>query len=195
LTTVVVMLVLAVAWAVVLMYWLRDRAPTGLGSITTFSRHLRLLGRTGPHLVRPANRMYGPEWEQAGMPPPRPFHPRVAAPARFAVYPAAAYRPTPGRLGVPAPTAAALCHRRRLKRRRDVLLTLVGAALFTAVLGAIPGLHPILFVQGLFDLLLIGYLWLLVRTRALHGHREATVAYLHPVGPDPAGQVPEGTGR
>lgn len=45
-------------------------------------------------------------------------------------------------------------------------------------LGIIPGLHTMLYIQGLFDLLMVGYLGLLIRMRNLAAERELKLAYM-----------------
>jgi hypothetical protein len=68
--------------------------------------------------------------------------------------------------------------RQALKRRRDVLFALVGGAVAFLLLGLVPGLHALLLVQLIFDMLLAGYVSLLVRLRNLAAERDRKLAYL-----------------
>jgi hypothetical protein len=65
-----------------------------------------------------------------------------------------------------------------LRRRRDVLLALVTGALGSLLLGAIPGLHSMLIVQAIFDVLVLAYLARLIRLHRLALERHRKVAYL-----------------
>jgi hypothetical protein len=78
------------------------------------------------------------------------------------------------------PKAAAQRRRMAKKRRRDVFFALVAAALGSLVLGLIPGLRVMLYVQVLCDLLLGAYVMLLVRMRNLAAEREIKLTYLAP---------------
>ncbi len=199
-----VLLVLALIWAVVLLSWLRSRTAGSFGdSIGSFRRHLHVLERTGPLTVLPANRMRGPSPIDAPAFAPVSLRPRISEPPplpslaarRAAGAGPAGYRSAGVRAGAPGPSPATLRRRHSQKRRRDLLLILVGLAALTLVLGFIPGLHALLYVQVVFDLLLIGYLALLVRIRNLNAERAAKVTYLPPVRAVPPGAVRQGTGR
>jgi Ca2+/Na+ antiporter len=63
------------------------------------------------------------------------------------------------------------------RRRRDVLLTLVAAAALTFVLAVLLG-GPAVWLHVAIDVVLAGYLWLLVQLRKSAADRAAKVRYL-----------------
>ncbi|MDQ2727834.1 MAG: hypothetical protein M3Y91_08240, partial [Actinomycetota bacterium] len=105
----------------------------------TFNRHLRVLEKTSPPRYPAANQR-------------RP--PRSAAIAPYG--PAPSVGPAPAvtsRRGHPT----AQSPRRRAqsqKRRRDVFFALLAGVLGSLILGIIPGLHAMLYIQILFDVLM-----------------------------------------
>lgn len=161
-----VLLILAIVWAAVLGPSLvRSRAERrSTDSIGAFHRHLRVLERAGPVTVDAANRL-----AEAGA-SPRQFR-RAVSPRR-----SAARRPDP----YFRPVAC--------RRRRNVLAALLVLVAFTGVLGAIPVLHPALFVTIATAVLLLGYMGLLVRLRNLALEREMKLRYLPQAG-EPASSV------
>jgi hypothetical protein len=64
------------------------------------------------------------------------------------------------------------------RRRRDILFSLLVAAGTTLVLGAVPALRMLWLVHVVVDMLLIGYVSLLVRQRNLATERELKVRLL-----------------
>ena len=152
-----VFLILVMVWAVVLgPSLLRRRAERrSSDSIGDFHRQLRILQRTGPVVVDPANRLQG---EDSG---PGVF--RMAG-ARGAV--AVHRRPDP----YFRPDAC--------RRRRQVLLVLVGVLVGTGLFGAIPPLRPMLFVTIAGAVALAAYVGLLVYLRTLAMEREVKLHYL-----------------
>jgi hypothetical protein len=181
-----VLLVLAVVWGVVLVSWLRSRAQATFGDpVGTFRRHLTVLEHTAPSIVPAANRLRPTTRAAApgGIPPYRapgvPSGRAGSAPGRRPERPtprqSPAYAP-----GASAASGSAAAQRRRMakKRRRDVFFALIAAALGSLVLGLIPGLRVMLYVQVLSDLLLAAYVMLLVRMRNLAAERELKLAYL-----------------
>jgi predicted lipid-binding transport protein (Tim44 family) len=79
----------------------------------------------------------------------------------------------------PLPTAQAARRRAQgQKRRRDVFFALLAGVVGSLVLGIIPGLHAMLYIQVLFDLLMAMYLGLLIRMRNLAAERELKLAYM-----------------
>jgi hypothetical protein len=161
--TIVVLLILVVVWAAVLgPSLLRRRAERHTGdSIGAFHRQLRVLEHTGPSLVDPANRL-GHLNGATARPAPAAAHPPHVRHDPF-------FRPE------------------ACRRRRDVLLVLVGTTVGTGLLGAIPKLQPILFVTAIAAMALIGYIGLLVRLRTLALEREVKLRYLPQVSqPEPA---------
>jgi hypothetical protein len=184
----VVLVVLALIWAGVIVLWLRSRAASGdfHDSVGMFSRHLHVLERTGPTTVRAANRMRGPSL--ASQVPYRPVPRGYTGGMR-----AQGANTGPYRTG--APSAAALRRRQSRKRRRDILLLLIGAAAGTLLLGAVPGLHTLLYLNVVIDLLLVAYIGLLIHMRNMAAERSARLAWLPRVQPVPSGAVRRGTGR
>jgi hypothetical protein len=171
-----VLLVLAVVWGVVGFSWLRSRARATFGDpVGAFRRHLNVLENTAPVTVRPANRMrIGATLPGSGL-----AGPRATAISRLSD-PEPARTARPGvRYGAPRPSSAAAMRRRQaLKRRRDVLFALVGGAAGFLLLGLVPGLHALLLIQLIFDVLLAAYVSLLVRMRNLAAERDRKLAYL-----------------
>jgi hypothetical protein len=147
----VVLLILAVVWAIYLFTWVRSRRDQrGVNSISSFSKHLSVLERTSP--ARPSRSNFVGRAPQ-GRPEP--------------IFPAANYQP-------PRPAMSLSAARRR---RRNVLYALAGAAVFTLVLVPFMG-SMMVVLQVVTDLLLVGYLGLLVRTQRLAMERRAKVRYL-----------------
>lgn len=164
-----VLLILAVIWAAVLIPpALRARAEgRPADSITAFHRQLSVLRRTGPATGRD---------QYDGEDHPGPQAPAVAygrghvAPVRLA----AAYGvPVGGRRA-----HAAAARRQARRRRRDVLNALLLTAAVTLVLGAIPALRILWLVHVAADVLLIGFIALLVRQRNLATERDLKVRLL-----------------
>jgi hypothetical protein len=157
----VVLLVLAIVWAAVLgPSLLRRRAERSGDSIGAFHRQLRVLERTGPTVIDPAHTL------QAR----RPF--RLPRPASGfpVVRPDAPLRPVRGRRPDPYFRADAC------RRRRNILLGLLGATFLSAVLAV--AAHPMLYIAVTSVVLLVGYVSLLVYLRTLAAEREAKLRYL-----------------
>ena len=165
-----VLLVLAIVWGVLLVSWLRSRTNgTFYDSVGTFRRHLTVLERATPAGVHPANRLRtGP---MVGRPVrPSPVRSRLPGPpdgpgraAGLAPAPSLA-RSAPAS---PGPEAAARC-----------VLCLLAGVVGTFLLAIIPGLSVMWSVQVLFDLLLVGYVALLVRMRNLAAERELKLTFM-----------------
>ena len=165
-----VLLVLALIWGALLVSWLRSRSAGGLGdSVGTFRRHLTVLERATPGTVRPANRLYDEKGRLQGV-GRRP----LAAPA------VATRRPSPARVtGRPVDArTSALRRRQAQKRRRDVFFALVAGATGSLALALVPGMSIMWSVQLLFDVLLAGYVALLVRLRNLAAERELKLRFI-----------------
>jgi hypothetical protein len=156
----VVLLILAMVWAVVLgPSLIRRRAERRANnSIGDFHRQLRILERTGPSVVSPAHRLDVGERLSSG-----PF----LAPGSYGGT-GAQRRPDP----YFRPEAC--------KRRRDILLVLVCVLVGTGLLGAIPALRPALFVTIAGAVSLAVYVGLLVYLRTLALEREMKLRYLPP---------------
>lgn len=145
----------AVGWAIYVAAWVRSRSERrGVNSISTFSKHLSVLERTSPARVGPGG---NGERRPVGRPEP--------------IFPAASY--------VPARAAMSLPDARR--RRRNVLAALAGAAVLSLVLIPFAG-STMLVLHLAADVLLAGYVVLLVRTQRLAAERRVKVHYLPHVG-------------
>ncbi len=183
-----VLVVLAIVWAIFLIPHLRDaRAQQRPGdSISAFRRQLAVMQRSfsdgrsssrRPSVVRSAPAF-----------PRRPLSPR---PLRFAPSGRSPVAPEPpgGPSRSPRRTLApgAWSGRARLrKRRRDILYALLAAVAGSLVLGLIPGLRVMLGLNIVLDLLCVAYVALLIRARNLAAEREMKVRYLPRAVPVPA---------
>jgi hypothetical protein len=158
--TIVVLLVLAVIWAAVLVPpFVRARSESRpADSIGNFRRQLYVLERTGPVVVPAANSL------------------RLGG-----VRPVPAFR-SPNRMQSPD----ALRRARTLKRRRDVLFTLVGVMGATLLLGAVPGLRVLWVLHVLCDALFAGYVVLLVRMRNMAAERDMKLRFIPTVAAEPS---------
>ncbi|MDQ1438334.1 MAG: hypothetical protein QOK43_1963 [Acidimicrobiaceae bacterium] len=156
-----VLLILAGIWAAVLVPWVRSRVEPGAAdSIGDFRRQLGVLQRTGPATVAPANRLRVPPY-QPGVPNPYGAH--------YAVR-----RSAPASLSSPDAARRA----RTLKRRRDVLFSLLGGMTGTLVLGLLPPFHLLLVLHVLLDLAFAGYIGLLVQMRNAAAERDMKLRFL-----------------
>ncbi len=160
-----VLLILAAVWALVLIPPLfRGRVESrSADSIGDFRRQLHVLRRTGPTSITPAHS------------------------ARFGAMPVgsmvAPYR-APG-----APRSPQAFRRQRtLRRRRDVLLALMGGTVASLLLGAIPALRMLWLVTLASSALLVAYVAMLVRMRNLAAERDMKLRFLPAAasGADPA---------
>ena len=148
--------VVAVGWAIYIALWVRSRSERrGVNSISTFSKHLSVLERTSPARIGPGGNA---ERRPSGRPEP--------------IFPAASY--------VPARAAMSLSDARR--RRRNVLGALAAAAVVTLLLVPFAGSTMVL-LQIVADVLLVGYIGLLIRTQRLAAERRVKVHYLPRVAP------------
>jgi len=156
--TFVVLLILAVVWALYLASWMRSRAHVrSRNSISSFNQHLSVLERARPaglgdHAVPSiANRSTAI----------RPHDPLVRPPQ------------VNGILSGPPITV-----RDARRRRRDVLLLLVGLAAPTIGLYlAVGGIT--IYLAALTSGALLGYVFLLLRTQSLAAERREKVRYLY----------------
>ena len=155
-TTLLTLVILGVLWAAVLLPgYLRNRTTRQSDSVMSFRRLLSTLERTGPE-------------------PTRGF--RGALPPRVS-----GVTPIPMHVASPMmPSGRAEARR----RRRDVLLTLVGAAGITLVLAVLLGGMAIWF-HLLADLFVVLYVGLLVQIRRSEAERSAKVRYLPATRPTP----------
>ena len=153
-----VLLILAVVWAMVLVPpALRARAEgRPADSISHFRRQLSTLQRTEPRWGRSGSAMAGRQSPVAV----------AAPPARHARSPMRA-----------TPQSSAQ------KRRRDILVGLLAAMVISLVLGAVPSLRVLWIVHVLADVLFVGYVALLVRMRNAVAEREMKLRFLPGAGP------------
>lgn len=180
-----VLLVLAVIWAVVLIPpAVRARAEGRPGdSISAFHRQLSVLRRTGPSGRR--NMAQGSRQTVApiGRPPLGLVGKPNSALVPTAVRPAPLTAPRAS--GISGPSVSST-RSRTLQRRRAVLGGLVATAAGTLVLGMVPFLRPLLMMNLVVDVLLVAYVTLLIRQRDAVAEKEMTVSFLpHAVPLDP----------
>ena len=153
-----VLLILAALWAALLVPpYLRNRAENRpADSIGDFRHQLRVLQRTGPSSVAPANRLWGPS---PAVPPYAPY--------------AAGLRP-----GFRPISAAAMRRRATQRRRRDIFLSLLALTSLSGVCGFVPGLSAVWYLTGVMAVALVAYVLLLVRMRNLAAEREMKLRFL-----------------
>jgi hypothetical protein len=149
----VVLLILAVVWAVFLVPQLvRARAErTPADSIGAFRSQLSVLERTTPGAPAPSRAASRPVLGGAYTAPvPAYYRPAGALPTRSQVR----------------------------KRRKDILQALLAATAGSFLLGAIPMLRPMWFATGVLVGLTVAYCAALVRARNIAAEREMKVRYL-----------------
>ena len=155
--TIVVLFMLAVAWTWYLVTWLRGRTEhRNVNSISSFSRHLSVLERTTPTSgdVAPTRRR-----EPAAVP---------AGAAHLAA------------LGAPAATPVVpMTLSDAQRRRRNVLVALAAVAALTLVAALVVGGTALWALQLVADVLLVGFVALLARSRALAVEQAEKVHYLY----------------
>lgn len=177
-----VVLILAIAWAGVLVAWLRSRSRGSFGdSVGMFHRHLHVLERTAPATLAPANRLRGPAVSSTPLSTRLggPRVARVAPSARRSARHTPAPRPVPRAYGAAGAGGSLARRRQTRKRRRDVLFVLLVLVVATLVLAAGTGRHALVLVQLASDLVLAGYVGLLVRLRNLSLERRQKLRVLH----------------
>lgn len=155
-----VLLVLAVLWGAFFLWPILSGRSSGrrADSIGDFTYRLGVIGKTGGH----RRRREAPAAIPVAMPPSIP-------PARPLGKPGG-----PGAASVARPGAMS----RAQRRRRDVLLIL-GVGVLSSLLLAIVAGNPLFYlVQAMTDVLLVGYLVLLVRMKQVATERRAKVHYL-----------------
>jgi hypothetical protein len=168
----VVLLVLALAWGMVLFFWVRSRSRDTFGdSVGLFHRHLHVLERAAPGSFAPANRLRAPELQS-------PFS------TRRRVAPATLPRGVVARGAVSRGSGAQVLAQTRLRqtrrRRRDVLFVLVVLVAGTLVVAVVTRAHAAVLAQVATDLALVGYVALLVRLRNLAAERDLKLRVIYP---------------
>ena len=161
-----VLFILAVVWAVYIVSWARSRTEhRSVNSISSFSKHLSVLERTTPGRPAAPTRI-------AGSPAPSRSAVSLARPA---------FAPTSyGPVGSPRQTAA-LTRRQAKERRKNILFGLAGLALVTLAAAVVMG-GAVIYLHLFADLLLGGYIVLLVQTQRLAMERQHKVRYLQQPG-------------
>jgi hypothetical protein len=164
-----VLLILAVIWAAVLIPPALRRRAEGrpADTITAFHHQLAVLRRAGPHMSRAGHWMQ----REGGTAQARSMQRHVAL-----VAPAAPPRAVALTAWSAPRRPSARSQARR--RRRDILFSLLVAAGTTLVLGAVPSLRVLWLAHVAVDLLLMGYVSLLVRQRNLATERQLKVRLL-----------------
>lgn len=161
-----VLVILAVMWVVVLVPPLlrsrQDSRPSD--SVVSFRRQLSTLQRTGPQLrsagqASPVRAVY-----PAGAVRPRTARPDARPSGRTTGY--GAYGSAPG----PAHPVRSLRPSAR-QRRRNVLFTLATFAGGTLLLAVASGNRTVWYVHIVADVLVLGYVYLLVQMRKLAEQR------------------------
>lgn len=172
--TFVILFILAVLWALFLASWARNRTTVRRGnSISSFNRHLSVLGRTQP-TDEPSPHAPGPMTaEQAAIGSFSSLAPLERDPM---VRPPAVRGLTGG---------APITQHDAKRRRRDILLGLVALTGLVTVGAAVIG-GPALWL-ALAGWGMVGcYVLILARSRQIAAEHEAKVHYLQPVGEVPA---------
>jgi hypothetical protein len=162
-----VLIVLAVLWGAFFLWPILSGRSSGrrADSIGDFSYRLGVIGKTGGHSRR--RRSEQPPAIPVALPPSIP-------PARPLGAAAGGRVPT----GSPLTVVSSSAMSRSQRRRRDVLLLLGVAVLSTLMLAVFAG-NPLFWLVQLFtDVLLAGYLVLLVRMKQTAVERRAKVHYL-----------------
>ena len=152
------LIILAVVWAVYLVSWARSRTEhRSVNSISTFNKHLSVLERTTPGRSSAPTRL-------EGSPAPQRAAVSLARPA----FAPTAYRPA---------STVPMSRSQARERRKNVLFALGGAVLVTLALTVLIG-GPVLYLQLLADLLFVGYVGLLVQSQRITVERQSKVRYL-----------------
>ena len=166
------LLILAALWAALLLPpYLRGRSEhRPADSIGDFRNQLRVLERSGPTSVAPANTLRGPT-------PPQ-YMPPVNRRGSLAAEVGAARRYVAARSMSPE----AVRRRATRRRRRDVFLSLVAMTGLSGLIGFVPGLSALWYVSLLGGFALTAYTLLLLRMRTVAAEREMKLRFLPPPG-------------
>jgi hypothetical protein len=168
----VVLLVLALAWGTVLIFWIRSRSQDTLGdSVGLFHRHLNVLQKAAPATLAPANRLRVPDHHS-------PFVHRRAA-ANPVIPRAVAPRGAVVR-GSGAQVLAQTRLRQTRRRRRDVLFMLAILAAATLVVAVVTRSSLAVVAQLTTDIVFFGYIAMLVRIRNLAAERDIKLRVMYP---------------
>ncbi len=167
-----VLLVLAALWGAFFLWPILSGRSSGrrADSIGDFTYRLGVIGKTGGH----RRRRQAPTAIPVAMPPSIPPSRPLGAAG------------TPGMARMTSPMASPMTMTRAQRRRRDVLLILGVAALSTLLLAVVAGNPLFYLVQAFTDVMLVGYLALLVRMKQTANERRAKVHYLPAPAPAPS---------
>lgn len=156
-----VLLVLAVIWGFILVPpMMRARSESRpADSIGNFRHQLSVLRRTGPTVVPPAHRLRIPSFSAA----PAPTYQMARTYSR-------------------SPENARRA--RTIKRRRDVLFTLVAAMGITLLLGMLPPFRAVLWLHVACDVAFGVYVAMLIKMRNQAAEREMKLRFLPTSQPD-----------
>ena len=174
-----VLLILAALWAALLVPpYLRNRAENRpADSIGDFRRKLRVLERSGPVSVAPANRLWGP-----ASPIPPYMSPRTSPFGPGYVRRGASVRPL---------SQEAMRRRAAQRRRRDIFLSLLAMTVLSGLCGLVPGLSAVLYLAGVMFVALCAYVVLLVRLRNEAAERDMKLRFLPTAAGAPGGPAAE----
>ena len=163
-----VLLVLAALWGAFFLWPILSGRSSGrrADSIGDFTYRLGVIGKTGGH----RRRRQAPTAIPVAMPPSIPPSRPLGAPGG------------PGVARISSSTSMS----RSQRRRRDVLLVLGVAVLSTMLLAVVAGNPLFYLVQAFTDVMLVGYLALLVRMKQTAIERKAKVHYLPAPAPAPS---------
>jgi hypothetical protein len=177
----VVLLVLAIIWAALLTSWFRSRSGGTLSdSVGSFRRHLTVLEKATPSTVRPANRLrdvrparYPSREARAAL------IARSGVPVRSDGTVAGSALPSGYAVRRPVSSQQMIVRRRQAqRRRRDVFFALLVGVAGSLALALVPGLSIMWAVQVIFDLLLTGYVTVLLRLRNRVVERDLKLRFL-----------------
>lgn len=158
-----VLLILAALWAALLVPpYIRNRSENRpADSIGDFRHQLRVLQRTAPTSVKPANRLWGPA---TSVPPYSPYATTRAAVTRGL---------SPARV-----SPEVMRRRATQRRRRDIFLSLLALTSLSGVCGFVPGLSAVWYLTAVMGLALVAYTALLLRIRTIAAEREMKLRFL-----------------
>jgi hypothetical protein len=156
--TFVVLLILAVIWALYLASWMRSRAQVrSRNSISSFNQHLSVLERARPAGLGEADLQPVAVRSLA----PRPHDPLVRPPQVNGLL-----------------SGAPITLRDARRRRRDILLLLIGVTAVAATLYMLVG-GVTVYLLAASGGAMGGYIFLLLRAQSLAAERAEKVHYLH----------------
>jgi len=167
----VVLFIIAVLWALYLVSWAKSRTEhRSVNSISTFNKHLSVLERTAPGRSAAPTRI-------AGSPVPLRTTASLARPA---------FAPVSYRVA-----GSAMSRHQARERRKNILCGLAGAVVVTLTLTVLLG-GPLVYLQLVADVLLVGYVVALVQMRRMAEERHEKVRYFPMAAERSTQQGPQG---